>query len=181
MIPLGSCTMKLNATSEMIGITWPEFGALHPFVPLNQAQGYKHLFDNLSNWLGDITGLPGVSLQPNSGAQGEYAGLMVIRAFHIAQGNTNRTICLIPESAHGTNPASAPITLLLARVDFISVSMVRAADTYPLMVTPSNSILPPLFHAFANTGTTNKDIITGKRSMPAYSELMPNVAKSHPP
>ena len=107
MIPLGSCTMKLNATSEMIGITWPEFGALHPFVPLNQAQGYKHLFDNLSNWLGDITGLPGVSLQPNSGAQGEYAGLMVIRAFHIAQGNTNRTICLIPESAHGTNPASA--------------------------------------------------------------------------
>ena len=107
MIPLGSCTMKLNATSEMIGITWPEFGALHPFVPLNQAQGYKHLFDDLCNWLGDITGLPGVSLQPNSGAQGEYAGLMVIRAFHLSKGDTNRTICLIPESAHGTNPASA--------------------------------------------------------------------------
>ena len=107
MIPLGSCTMKLNATSEMIGITWPEFGAIHPFAPLNQAQGYKHLFDDLSNWLGDITGLPSVSLQPNSGAQGEYAGLMVIRAFHLSQGNTHRTICLIPESAHGTNPASA--------------------------------------------------------------------------
>ena len=107
MIPLGSCTMKLNATSEMIGITWPEFSSLHPFVPLNQAQGYKHLFNDLSNWLGDITGLNGVSLQPNSGAQGEYAGLMIIRAFHLSQGNANRTICLIPESAHGTNPASA--------------------------------------------------------------------------
>ena len=107
MIPLGSCTMKLNATSEMIAITWPEFSSLHPFVPLNQAEGYKHLFNDLSIWLGDITGLTGVSLQPNSGAQGEYAGLMIIRKFHLSQGNTNRTICLIPESAHGTNPASA--------------------------------------------------------------------------
>jgi len=107
MIPLGSCTMKLNATTEMIGITWPEFSTIHPFVPLNQAQGYKQLFNDLSSWLGNITGLTGVSLQPNSGAQGEYAGLMIIRAFHLAQGNTNRTICLIPESAHGTNPASA--------------------------------------------------------------------------
>jgi len=107
MIPLGSCTMKLNATTEMIGITWPEFSTIHPFVPLNQAQGYKQLFNDLSSWLGDITGLTGVSLQPNSGAQGEYAGLMIIRAFHLSQGNTNRTICLIPESAHGTNPASA--------------------------------------------------------------------------
>ena len=107
MIPLGSCTMKLNATTEMIGVTWPEFGALHPFAPINQAQGYKRLFDDLSDWLADITGLPGVSLQPNSGAQGEYAGLMVIRAFHLSEGESNRTICLIPESAHGTNPASA--------------------------------------------------------------------------
>tara|TARA_B100001123_G_scaffold213242_1_gene240777 strand:+ start:703 stop:3543 length:2841 start_codon:yes stop_codon:yes gene_type:complete len=107
MIPLGSCTMKLNATTEMIGVTWPEFASIHPFVPVNQAKGYKHLFDDLSNWLGDITGLPGVSLQPNSGAQGEYAGLMVIRAFHLSQGDTNRNVCLIPESAHGTNPASA--------------------------------------------------------------------------
>ena len=107
MIPLGSCTMKLNATTEMIGVTWPEFASIHPFVPVNQAKGYKHLFDDLSNWLGDITGLPGVSLQPNSGAQGEYAGLMVIRAFHPSQGDSNRNVCLIPESAHGTNPASA--------------------------------------------------------------------------
>ena len=107
MIPLGSCTMKLNATTEMIGVTWPEFASIHPFVPVNQAKGYKHLFDDLSNWLGDITGLPGVSLQPNSGAQGEYAGLMVIRAFHLSQGDSNRNFCLIPESAHGTNPASA--------------------------------------------------------------------------
>ena len=107
MIPLGSCTMKLNATTEMIGVTWPEFASIHPFVPVNQAKGYKHLFDDLSNWLGDITGLPGVSLQPNSGAQGEYAGLMVIRAFHLSKGDSNRNVCLIPESAHGTNPASA--------------------------------------------------------------------------
>ena len=99
--------MKLNATTEMISVTWPEFSAIHPFAPVNQAQGYQHLFDDLSGWLGDITGLPGVSLQPNSGAQGEYAGLMVIRAFHLAQGNTDRNVCLIPESAHGTNPASA--------------------------------------------------------------------------
>ena len=107
MIPLGSCTMKLNATTEMIGVTWPEFGGLHPFAPQDQAKGYKKIFDDLTTWLADITGLPGVSLQPNSGAQGEYAGLMVIRAFHKSKGNTNRKICLIPESAHGTNPASA--------------------------------------------------------------------------
>ena len=107
MIPLGSCTMKLNATTEMIGVTWPEFGGLHPFAPQDQAKGYKKIFDDLTAWLADITGLPGVSLQPNSGAQGEYAGLMVIRAFHKSKGNTNRKICLIPESAHGTNPASA--------------------------------------------------------------------------
>ena len=107
LIPLGSCTMKLNATTEMVGLTWPEFGGLHPFVPQDQAKGYKKIFDDLTAWLADITGLPGVSLQPNSGAQGEYTGLMVIRAFHKSQGNTNRIICLIPESAHGTNPASA--------------------------------------------------------------------------
>ena len=107
MIPLGSCTMKLNATTEMVCVTWPEFGELHPFAPLDQANGYKKLFDDLIAWLADITGLPGVSLQPNSGAQGEYAGLMVIRAFHTSKGSTDRTVCLIPESAHGTNPASA--------------------------------------------------------------------------
>ena len=107
MIPLGSCTMKLNATTEMVGVTWPEFSGMHPFAPQDQAKGYKKIFDDLTTWLADITGLPGVSLQPNSGAQGEYAGLMVIRAFHESKGNTNREICLIPESAHGTNPASA--------------------------------------------------------------------------
>jgi len=107
MIPLGSCTMKLNATTEMVGVTWPEFGRLHPFAPQDQAKGYKKIFDDLTAWLADITGLPGVSLQPNSGAQGEYAGLMVIMAFHESKGNTDRKICLIPESAHGTNPASA--------------------------------------------------------------------------
>lgn len=107
MIPLGSCTMKLNATSEMAGLTWPEFGSIHPFAPLNQAEGYKEIIDGLSDDLKSITGFPGMSLQPNSGAQGEYAGLMVIREYHISRGDTHRNICLIPASAHGTNPASA--------------------------------------------------------------------------
>ena len=107
MIPLGSCTMKLNATTEMIPVTWPEFGALHPFAPKDQAAGYSVIFNELSDWLMDITGFSGVSLQPNSGAQGEYAGLQVIRAYHLDHGNTHRKVCLIPSSAHGTNPASA--------------------------------------------------------------------------
>ncbi|MGH7131658.1 MAG: aminomethyl-transferring glycine dehydrogenase [Phycisphaerales bacterium] len=109
MIPLGSCTMKLNATSEMIPVTWPEFGKLHPFAPADQTRGYQRLFNDLEKWLADITGFAAVSLQPNAGSQGEYAGLMVIRAFHHARGNTHRNICLIPDSAHGTNPASAVI------------------------------------------------------------------------
>ena len=107
MIPLGSCTMKLNATAEMIPVTWPEFGALHPFAPADQAKGYYELFDDLKKWLVEITGYDAVSLQPNSGAQGEYAGLLAIRAYHHARGDLNRKICLIPSSAHGTNPASA--------------------------------------------------------------------------
>jgi len=107
MIPLGSCTMKLNATSEMLPVTWPEFAGLHPFVPRDQAAGYTELFDTLSAWLAEITQLPGVSLQPNAGSQGEYSGLLVIRAFHRAAGDTHRNVCLIPVSAHGTNPASA--------------------------------------------------------------------------
>jgi glycine dehydrogenase len=107
MIPLGSCTMKLNATSEMVGLTWPEFGSIHPFAPLEQAEGYKEIIDGLSNDLKSITGFPGMSLQPNSGAQGEYAGLMVIREYHLSRGDAHRNICLIPASAHGTNPASA--------------------------------------------------------------------------
>lgn len=107
MIPLGSCTMKLNATTEMIPLTWPEFGSLHPFAPADQAKGYRALFARLEKWLADITGYDAVSLQPNSGAQGEYAGLLAIRAWHTARGEGHRKICLIPSSAHGTNPASA--------------------------------------------------------------------------
>jgi glycine dehydrogenase len=107
MIPLGSCTMKLNATSEMIPLTWPEFGALHPFAPQEQARGYRALFKRLEQWLCDITGYDAISLQPNSGAQGEYAGLLAIRGYHASRGERQRKVCLIPSSAHGTNPASA--------------------------------------------------------------------------
>ncbi|MBC8052036.1 MAG: aminomethyl-transferring glycine dehydrogenase [Sphingobacteriaceae bacterium] len=107
MIPLGSCTMKLNATSEMIPVTWPEFSKMHPFAPLDQTGGYMQIFDELNKWLSEITGFAAMSLQPNSGAQGEYAGLMVIRAFHQSRGEGKRNIALIPASAHGTNPASA--------------------------------------------------------------------------
>ncbi len=107
MIPLGSCTMKLNATTEMAGVTWPELGRLHPFAPLDQAQGYQTIFAELERWLAEITGFAATSLQPNSGAQGEYAGLLVIRAYHEDNGAHHRDVCLIPASAHGTNPASA--------------------------------------------------------------------------
>lgn len=107
MIPLGSCTMKLNATVEMIPVTWPEFRNIHPFAPSDQTQGYQEVVASLENWLKEITGFTGVSLQPNSGAQGEYAGLLVIRAYHLDHGNPQRNIALIPASAHGTNPASA--------------------------------------------------------------------------
>ncbi len=107
MIPLGSCTMKLNATSEMIPITWPEFAQVHPFAPADQLAGYWELNDQLCAWLSQATGYAGISLQPNAGSQGEYAGLLVIRAYHAARGQSHRHVCLIPESAHGTNPASA--------------------------------------------------------------------------
>jgi glycine dehydrogenase len=107
MIPLGSCTMKLNGTSEMLPVTWPELGRLHPFAPPDQARGYHAIFADLERWLGEITGFPAVSLQPNSGAQGEYAGLLTIRAYHQSRGDARRDVCLIPVSAHGTNPASA--------------------------------------------------------------------------
>jgi glycine dehydrogenase len=121
MIPLGSCTMKLNATSEMIPVTWPEFGNMHPYAPRDQAQGYHDLFQQLEQWLAEITGFDAVSLQPNAGSQGEYAGLLAIRAYHEAQGkeaqdsglktqgSAVRDVCLIPTSAHGTNPASAVV------------------------------------------------------------------------
>ena len=106
MIPLGSCTMKLNATAEMMPVTWSEFGKIHPFAPQSQTQGYKVLFQQLEEWLAEITGFAGISLQPNAGSQGEYAGLLVIRRYHEHRGE-DRKVCLIPQSAHGTNPASA--------------------------------------------------------------------------
>lgn len=117
MISLGSCTMKLNATAEMIPVTWPELGNVHPFAPADQVKGYSELTTNLENWLKEITGFTGVSLQPNSGAQGEYAGLMVIRAYHQSRGDNHRNISLIPASAHGTNPASA----VMAGMDVVVV------------------------------------------------------------
>jgi len=110
MIPLGSCTMKLNATTEMIPVTWPEFSGLHPFAPEEQTRGYQELLKQLEGWLAEITGYAAVSLQPNAGSQGEYAGLMAIRAYHRHRGQGRRDICLIPVSAHGTNPASAVMT-----------------------------------------------------------------------
>ena len=117
MISLGSCTMKLNATTEMIPVTWPELGGIHPFAPASQTEGYQHMIANLENWLKEITGFTGVSLQPNSGAQGEYAGLMVIRAYHQNRKDDHRNIALIPASAHGTNPASA----VMAGMDVVVV------------------------------------------------------------
>ncbi|MGV1768717.1 aminomethyl-transferring glycine dehydrogenase [Agrobacterium vitis] len=113
MIPLGSCTMKLNATAEMLPITWPEFSDIHPFAPADQALGYKEMIDDLSEKLCAVTGYDAISMQPNSGAQGEYAGLLTIRNYHLAKGDTHRTVCLIPTSAHGTNPASAQMAGML--------------------------------------------------------------------
>ncbi len=112
MISLGSCTMKLNATAEMIPVTWPEFGQMHPFAPIEQAEGYKQMIDELSDWLIDITGYDALSMQPNSGAQGEYAGLLAIQRYHQSRGDDHRNVCLIPSSAHGTNPASAQMVSL---------------------------------------------------------------------
>ncbi len=107
MIPLGSCTMKLNATAEMIPVSWPEFAEIHPFAPAEHQAGYQHLIDDLGTWLADLTGMEGVSVQPNAGSQGELAGLLVIRGYHESRGEDERDVCLIPTSAHGTNPASA--------------------------------------------------------------------------
>jgi glycine dehydrogenase len=116
MIPLGSCTMKLNATTQMAAVTWPEFGQIHPFAPLSQTGGYQRITSDLEAWLGEISGFAAVSLQPNSGAQGEYAGLLVIRAAHEDRGEAGRRVCLIPSSAHGTNPASAVMAGMQVRV-----------------------------------------------------------------
>ncbi|MFN0250221.1 MAG: aminomethyl-transferring glycine dehydrogenase [Kofleriaceae bacterium] len=146
MIPLGSCTMKLNATTEMIPVTWPEFGRIHPFAPAEQWGGYKAMFEQLEAWLAEITGFAAVSLQPNSGAQGEYAGLLAIRGYHTARGD-KRTACLIPQSAHGTNPASAVLAgmnvVVIASnpdgtidlVDLKKKAEAHATDLAALMVT----------------------------------------------
>jgi len=124
MIPLGSCTMKLNAAAELQPVSWPGFSQLHPFAPAHQSQGYQQLVTDLQNWLGAITGFAGVSLQPNAGSQGEYAGLMVIRAWHRSRGEGHRNICLIPTSAHGTNPASA----VMAGMEVVAVACDEAGN-----------------------------------------------------
>ena len=147
MIPLGSCTMKLNGTTEMTAVTWPEFGNIHPFAPEDQVKGYYTLIDELSDWLIQITGFDAISMQPNSGAQGEYAGLMIIRAYHLAHGDDHRNICLIPASAHGTNPASAVMAGMrvvvvqcdkhgnIAEDDFNEKVKTHAGDLAAVMVT----------------------------------------------
>lgn len=124
MIPLGSCTMKLNAAAEMKPISWPEFSCIHPFAPLQQSRGYQKMFSDLENWLAQITGFASVSLQPNAGSQGEYAGLLVIRAYHKSRNESHRKICLIPTSAHGTNPASA----VLAGMQVVPVNCSDSGD-----------------------------------------------------
>jgi glycine dehydrogenase len=147
MIPLGSCTMKLNATAEMLPVTWPELARLHPFAPLHQTRGWQALFRQLEQWLAEITGFAGVSLQPNSGAQGEYSGLLVIRKYHETRGQAGRNVCLIPTSAHGTNPASAAMAGLqivpvacdaqgnIDLPDLRAKSQAHAGDLAALMVT----------------------------------------------
>ena len=124
MIPLGSCTMKLNATAEMFPISWPEFAKLHPFSPDEQTVGYREMCDQLGDWLAEITGFAAVSLQPNAGSQGEYAGLLAIREYHASRGEAHRKVCLIPTSAHGTNPASA----VMAGFKVVPVACLKDGD-----------------------------------------------------
>src|SRR5436305_233424 len=124
MIPLGSCTMKLNATAEMFPISWPEFARLHPFAPDSQTAGYREMCDQLERWLAEITGFAAVSLQPNAGSQGEFAGLLAIREYHASRGETHRNVCLIPQSAHGTNPASA----VMAGFKVVAIATLKDGD-----------------------------------------------------
>jgi glycine dehydrogenase len=166
MIPLGSCTMKLNATTEMIPVTWPAFGALHPFAPADQTQGYTELIRGLEAALAEITGYDAVSVQPNSGAQGEFAGLLAIRAYHQARGEGHRKVCLIPQSAHGTNPASAHMAGMEVVVvdcddhgnvdlaDLRAKADAHAADLAALMVT-----YPSTHGVFEDTITDICDIV----------------------
>src|ERR1700716_1531352 len=124
MIPLGSCTMKLNATAEMFPISWPEFSRLHPFAPDSQTSGYREMCDQLERWLAEMTGFAAVSLQPNAGSQGEFAGLLAIREYHASRGEAHRNVCLIPQSAHGTNPASA----VMAGFKVVAVATLKDGD-----------------------------------------------------
>ena len=131
MIPLGSCTMKLNATAEMLPVSWPEFSKIHPFAPSHQTRGYQMMFVQLEQWLAEITGFAGISLQPNAGSQGEYAGLLVIRQYHEHRGESHRNICLIPQSAHGTNPASAVMAgMKVVAVDCDSQGNIDVSDLH---------------------------------------------------
>ena len=127
MIPLGSCTMKLNAAAEMMPVSWPSVANLHPFAPAAHTVGYRAMTDDLERWLAEITGFDAVSLQPNAGSQGEYAGLLAIRRYHASRGEANRTVCLIPSSAHGTNPASASMAGM--RVVVVALRKTTATST----------------------------------------------------
>lgn len=175
MIPLGSCTMKLNATAEMIPVTWPEFGAIHPLAPAEQSAGYAQLIDELEAMLVECTGYDAVSLQPNSGAQGEYAGLLAIRAYHRSRGEAHRDICLIPESAHGTNPASAQMcgmTVVVTKCDAngnVDVDDIRAkAEKYSDRLAALMITYPP------------RTACSKKTWWPSAKRCMPMAARSTP-
>ncbi len=161
MIPLGSCTMKLNATTEMLAITWPEFASLHPFAPLDQTEGIRHLIDELSQWLCDITGYDAVSLQPNAGSQGEFAGLLAIAAYHRSQGQGERTVCLIPASAHGTNAASAVMAgmkVVVVKTDVITGNV--DMDDLKVKVEEHRDDLAAIMVTYPSTHGVFEDTIT---------------------
>ncbi|WP_353950109.1 aminomethyl-transferring glycine dehydrogenase [Knoellia sp. S7-12] len=161
MIPLGSCTMKLNATTEMLAITWPEFADLHPFAPLDQTEGIRHLIDELSQWLCDITGYDAVSLQPNAGSQGEFAGLLAIAAYHRSQGQGERTVCLIPASAHGTNAASAVMAgmkVVVVKTDVITGNV--DMDDLKVKVEEHRDDLAAIMVTYPSTHGVFEDTIT---------------------
>ncbi|MFC7488681.1 aminomethyl-transferring glycine dehydrogenase [Knoellia sp. CPCC 206453] len=161
MIPLGSCTMKLNATTEMLAITWPEFASLHPFAPLPQTEGIRHLIDELSQWLCDITGYDAVSLQPNAGSQGEFAGLLAIAAYHRSQGQGERTVCLIPASAHGTNAASAVMAgmkVVVVKTDVITGNV--DMDDLKVKVEEHRDDLAAIMVTYPSTHGVFEDTIT---------------------
>ena len=142
MIPLGSCTMKLNAASELMPLSWPEFSSIHPFAPADQARGYEEMIKQLEKWLAEVTGYAAVSMQPNSGAQGEYAGLVAINRYNESIGQNVRNICLTPTSAHGTNPASAA----MAKMEIVLVNCDKKCNIdiadYAIKLKSIKTILP---------------------------------------